>query len=110
MKEVITLLDDFTIEQKKAITNFKKACTRLRKSGLYIHNCYGQISVYQEGTITDINNDFPDDGNNLKCYEVGEYIVFNFPSESTDDTHYIHLTEKGKKIMSQEDGNGVREA
>lgn len=97
------MLDDFTTEQKKAITNFKRACTKLKNSGLYIHNCYGTICVYQEGTITGINNDFPEDEYNLICHEVGEYIVFNFPNESADDTHYIHLTEKGKKVISQKE-------
>jgi hypothetical protein len=96
------MLDDYTKEQKNAIRQFNRAVKKLKRSGLRIHNCYGHLHFYQGGTVEDVDDIKPTEGPVVRCGDAGDWCSEELWGQWTDDTHYLHLTEKGKKIVEAE--------
>lgn len=105
VKEVKAIEDylKFTNEQKKAITNLKKAFTRCRKLGLAFWDNYGELTAYDSKKMS---QPVPDEGEDYNFDQGENYIQCGMvikeagdTSGNADDGCLFSLT--GKKTLKQ---------
>jgi hypothetical protein len=92
---------DLTPAQEKAFKELEKAYKKCIKSGIYFYNCYGALSAVDKSKISKYINE--PEGSCLSNQELMDGAKFiNIPNEWADDQHYWILTDKGKKILDDE--------
>ena len=95
----MTIFIEYTEEQKKAIANLRRAFTRCRKAGLGYFNQYGTLQFLPD-TVSHIDDNYDTESINQQdvCFEEVELHV----GEWSDDLHFVHFTEKGKKELLED--------
>ncbi len=80
-------------KQQRAFNRLKKAYSDCEKEGIYFYNYYGHLSAVDSKLVRKYDDEKKDGIEN--SFNPNS---FNIASEWTDDQHYFHLTEEGKKI------------
>lgn len=85
-----------TPEQSKAWKRFKAAVKDFKKAGGQFYTALEHVSVYNGKYVKEISNDRSD----FRTDDAGmEEIRESGFSGFSDDDHFIHLTDKGRKLV-----------
>jgi len=94
----MTVFIEYNKAQLNAIKQLRRAWTKIHKSRLSVFNNYGTLEFYPTDEIDHIgceNGDVCEDDVYFESVNihVGEY---------SDDSHWVHFSEKGKKKYLEE--------
>lgn len=97
---------DLSPAQKKAFEKLRNAYRDCKRKGIFFVNLYGTLYAVDKKLICDYGDkNFPPNAPytvpNHEGFESAESI--RIPNEWSDDTHLVGLTEKGYKMLNEEE-------